>query len=36
MLPEELRISHPAKGFYPSGMKQPPPRKTDAWGTLVF
>ena len=35
MLPEELRVSHPAKEFYPLGMKQTPTRKTDAWGTLV-
>ncbi len=35
MLPEELRVSHLAKEFYPLGMKQTPTRKTDAWGTLV-
>ena len=35
VLPKELRVSHPAKEFYPLDMKQNPTRKTDAWGTLV-
>jgi hypothetical protein len=36
VLPEELRVSHLAKEFYPLGMKKTPTRKSDAWGTPRF